>query len=104
MIVLLHTQVFVATTNIGSGGTLTRTITYHPYADGISNYNKKIPSTLPLFISFLASLALENILDPSDTVTVEEGRFAVNIENGQPKIYYPTSSMEEIGRGLTCNT
>jgi len=27
-------QVFVATTNIGSGQSLTRTITYHPYSDG----------------------------------------------------------------------
>ena len=42
--------------------------------------------------SFFASvnIVLGNILDPSDTVTVKGGKFAVNIENGQPKIYYPT--------------
>ena len=35
-------------------------------------------------------IVLGNILDPSDTVTVKGGKFTVNIENGQPKIYYPT--------------
>ena len=34
-------QVFVATTNIGSGQGLSRSITYHPYSDGTS---KTIPS------------------------------------------------------------
>ena len=29
-------KVFVATSNIGSGQSMTRTITYHPYSDGIS--------------------------------------------------------------------
>jgi alpha-amylase len=67
-------NVFVATTNTGSGGTLSRTITYHPYADGIT---------------------LKNILDPSNPVTVEGGKFTVNIENGQPKVYYPIGLKEE---------
>ena len=50
--------------------------------------------------SFLASVVLENILDHSDIVTVEEGKFTITIENGQPKIYYPTSPKEEnIGMG-----
>lgn len=29
-------DVFVATTNVGNGQSLTRTITYHPYSDGTS--------------------------------------------------------------------
>lgn len=39
--------VFIATSNIGSGQSMTRTITYHPYSDGTSellllnNYNGK---------------------------------------------------------------
>ena len=29
-------NVFIATTNVGSGQSFTRTITYHPYSDGAS--------------------------------------------------------------------
>ena len=32
-----------------------------------------------------------NLLDSSDTVTVNNGRFEVNIQNGQPKVYSPAS-------------
>lgn len=32
--VCCYLQLFVATTNVGSGQSLTRTITYHPYSDG----------------------------------------------------------------------
>ena len=35
-------DVFVAVTNIGSGGSLTRTITYHPYSEGTSKYRSRI--------------------------------------------------------------
>ena len=34
-------------------------------------------------------------MDPSDTVAVEGGKFTVNIENGQPKVYYPIGLKEE---------
>jgi alpha-amylase len=64
-------MVFVATTNIGSGQGLSRSITYHPYSDGTK---------------------LVNILDSSDTVTVNGGAFTVTIEGGMPKIYHPVTS------------
>ncbi|CAI8010456.1 hypothetical protein GBAR_LOCUS6895 [Geodia barretti] len=64
-------QVFVATTNIGSGQGLSRSITYHPYSDGTK---------------------LVNVLDSSDTVTVNGGAFTVTIEGGMPKIYHPVTS------------
>ena len=32
-------NVFVATSNVGSGQSLTRTITYHPYSDGTGKMN-----------------------------------------------------------------
>lgn len=32
-------NVFVANTNLGSGQSFTRTITYHPYSDGTSKYD-----------------------------------------------------------------
>ena len=37
------------------------------------------------------STELVNLLDSSDTVTVSNGQFEVNIQNGQPKVYYPAS-------------
>ena len=44
-----------------------------------------------------------NILDRSDTVTVVGSKFTVNIEDGQPKVYYPTDPEEEdIGMGACC--
>ncbi|XP_019851448.1 PREDICTED: alpha-amylase-like [Amphimedon queenslandica] len=64
-------NVLVATTNLGSGQSFTRTITYHPYSDGTK---------------------LVNQLDTSDTVVVNNGQFQVNINNGLPKIYYPQST------------
>jgi alpha-amylase len=64
-------MVFVATSNIGNGQGLSRTITYHPYTDGTK---------------------LVNVLDSSDTVTVNGGRFTVNIKGGMPKVYHPTAS------------
>lgn len=60
-------KLFVATTNIGSGQSLTRTITYHPYSDGT---------------------ILVNVLDSGQT-TVSGGKFDVNIQNGMPAILYP---------------
>ena len=56
------TQVFVATTNIGSGGTLSKAISNHPYADGTSKYMQSIRKTLQFVISnfsFLASRIVE---------------------------------------------
>ncbi len=37
----------------------------------------------------ILSTELVNLLDSSDDVTVSGGSFPVNIQNGQPKIYYP---------------
>ena len=34
---------------------------------------------------------LSNILDSSDTVTVNNKQFQVNIANGLPKVYHPSS-------------
>jgi alpha-amylase len=59
-------NVFIATTNGES--TQTRTITFHPFHDG---------------------QVLSNIFDPSDTVTVANNQFQVNLDSGLPKIYYP---------------
>ena len=42
---------------------------------------------------------LINLLDSSDMVTVSGGSFPVNIQNGQPKIYYPAN-----GEGEHANT
>jgi alpha-amylase len=64
-----RSNVFIATTNVGSGQSFTRTITYHPYPDGTK---------------------LVNQLDPSDTVTVNNGNFQVYMQNGLPKVYYPS--------------
>ena len=33
-----------------------------------------------------------NVLDSSDTVTVNGGAFTVTIEGGMPKIYHPVTS------------
>lgn len=38
---------------------------------------------------------LVDILDPSDVVTVNGGQFQVNIQNGMPKVYHPSSDAEE---------
>ena len=38
-------------------------------------------------------LELVNLLDSSDTVTVDGGKFLVNIKNGLPVIYHPLSSV-----------
>ena len=41
-----------------------------------------------------------NVLDPSDTVTVNGGQFTVTIVGGMPKIYHPLDEelTEESGR------
>lgn len=36
-----------------------------------------------------------DVLDPSDVVTVNGGQFQVNIQNGMPKVYHPSSDAEE---------
>ena len=61
-------MLFVAVSNLGSGGHSTHTITYHPYSDNTN---------------------LSNALNESDRVTVNSGKFQVNIWNGQPKLYLP---------------
>jgi hypothetical protein len=38
--------------------------------------------------------ALVNVLNPSDKVTVNGGKFTVNIQNGMPVVYSPASSLE----------
>ena len=35
---------------------------------------------------------LVNVLDSSDTVTVNGGQFTVNIKGGMPKVYHPADS------------
>eukprot|EP00048_Salpingoeca_helianthica_P017382 m.236946 g.236946 ORF g.236946 m.236946 type:complete len:530 (+) comp20855_c0_seq1:50-1639(+) len=66
-------QVFVATTNIGCCGSITRHITYHPYHEGT---------------------VLVNIFDSRDRLTVHSGAFDVVMTQGAPKIYYPQSSLD----------
>ena len=61
-------MVFVGVSNLGSGGQSSHDITYHPYTE-----NTK----------------LQNALNDTDRVTVSNGKFKVNIWNGQPKLYYP---------------
>lgn len=62
--------VFVALTNVGTGGApQSRTITYHPYANGVT---------------------LCNLFACADCVTVAAGAFGVTLTGGQPKVYAPT--------------
>jgi alpha-amylase len=80
-----RSNVFIATTNVGSGQSFTRTITYHPYPDGTK---------------------LVNQLDPSDTVTVNNGNFQVYMQNGLPKVYYPShddDDADSIDDGVSSN-
>ena len=64
-----------------------------------------IYKVLPYFVIKLMSLLcccvqeLVNVLDTSDTVTVSEGSFTVNIEGGNPKVYYPVSGEDMEGEG-----
>ena len=44
---------------------------------------------------YLCIPELVDILDPSDVVTVNGGQFQVNIQNGMPKVYHPSSDAEE---------
>ena len=46
-------NVFIATSNIGGGQSLTRTITYHPFSDGTSKKNVTV-------LSFDSSAGLNN--------------------------------------------
>ena len=57
-------------------------------------------STASLYAIFLSSMAeLVNILDSSDTVTVNGGQFTVNIKGGMPKVYHPAdNAMLEVER------
>ena len=43
-----------------------------------------------------------NLLDSSDTVTVDGGKFLVNIKNGLPVIYHPLSSVvdDDVNDGM----
>lgn len=66
-------MVFVAVSNIGSGQSLSRSITFHPYKEGQK---------------------LVNVLDSSDTATVNGGSFTVNIQNGLPKVYHPMGTAQ----------
>jgi len=60
---------FVATTNVGgSGVTIQRTISYHPYPDGTT---------------------LCNLFFPSDCVKVQNGIFIVVLVAGECKIFHP---------------
>ena len=45
--------------------------------------------------AYLSIPELVDILDPSDVVTVNGGQFQVNIQNGMPKVYHPSSDAEE---------
>jgi len=59
---------FVATTNVGSNGIAEETITYHPYQNGQT---------------------LCNLFNPSDCVTVQNGKFRVTLDKGVCKLYFP---------------
>lgn len=62
---------FVALTNVGTGGqSQQRSITYHPYSNGQT---------------------LCNALASGDCVTVNGGAFQVTLNNGEAKIYVPSS-------------
>lgn len=43
----------------------------------------------------MCTTELVDVLDPSDVVTVNGGQFQVNIQNGMPKVYHPSSDAEE---------
>uniref|UniRef100_A0A6B2L3N6 alpha-amylase n=1 Tax=Arcella intermedia TaxID=1963864 RepID=A0A6B2L3N6_9EUKA len=63
------TEVFVATTNVGSNGPqIVRQITYQPFADGTK---------------------LCNLLFSGDCITVTKGSFTVYLNNGETKIFAP---------------
>lgn len=65
---------FVALTNVGAGGgQQTRSITYHPYANGQQLCN------------VLAAAG-------ADCVTVANGAFSVTLTAGMPKVYEPSAS------------
>ena len=53
----------------------------------ISIINQNTPIMFP-------STALVNVLNSSDKVTVNGGRFTVSIQNGMPVVYSPASSLE----------
>ena len=38
---------------------------------------------------------LVNVLDSSDTVTVNGGKFSLNLQNGMPKVYHPSNKTLE---------
>lgn len=46
------------------------------------------------FITMFYNQELVNQLDTSDSVVVNNGQFEVYINNGLPKIYYPSSEMD----------
>ena len=62
----------MALTNIG--GTVSRSVTYHPYADG---------------------QVVCNIFYSTDCVTVSGGILQVSLLNGEAKIYVPKSAMND---------
>lgn len=66
-------KVFVALTNIGCCGSVTRHITYHPYAEGT---------------------VLVNMLDTSDRLIVRSAAFDVTMTQGLPKVYYPSTTFD----------
>ena len=47
---------------------------------------------LYLLLRLSPCIALVNVLNPSDRVTVNGGRFNLNLQNGMPAVYYPASS------------
>ncbi|KAI6658435.1 Acid alpha-amylase-like [Oopsacas minuta] len=61
-------MIFVGVSNLGSNGHSVHTITYHPYSNNTQ---------------------LKNALNETDQVKVNNGKFQVNIWNGQPKLYFP---------------
>ena len=48
------------------------------------------------FLSTIFLLVLVNILDLSNTITVNNKQFQVNIANGLPKVYHPNSAFQKL--------
>ena len=43
--------------------------------------------------------ALVNVLNPSDKVTVNGGKFTLNLQNGMPVVYSPASTVYNVTVG-----
>ena len=67
--------------------------TTHTQMEQVSIYRSSINFSLALY----PCIELDDILRPSYITTVKGGKFIVDIWNGQPRIYHPTTLKEYTG-------